>query len=90
MEHGKDGNDHGHPFQNDGRRLFQSGIGPQGMAEREDEEKAPQEESLIEAVGAAIGESVEDMVDTVKAVASVVSDKIEQKIKDIKTDVEEE
>ncbi len=59
-------------------------------AKTEPKGKGPEEESLLEAVGTAIGESVEDMVDTVKAVASVVSDKIEQKIEDIQRHTEEE
>ena len=49
-----------------------------------------QDESLLTAVSSAIGESVEDMVDTVKAVASVIGDKLEQKFEEYKGESGEE
>ena len=61
--------------------------------EKADDEEVPkdeQDESLLSAVGSAISESVEDMVDTMKAVASVVGEKLEQKIDEIKNEFGEE
>ena len=48
--------------------------------------KAPKDEksdSLLTAIGATMGETIEDVVDTVKAVAEVLSEKVEETIKDI-------
>lgn len=44
----------------------------------------PAEETILSAVSATLGESLEDMVDTVKAVASVLSDKIEEAIEEMR------
>ncbi|MGH1437107.1 MAG: hypothetical protein ACRBG0_21895 [Lewinella sp.] len=44
------------------------------------------EESLLDAIGTTIGESLEDVVDTVKAVAEVVAAKIDEKVDDLKED----
>jgi len=46
-------------------------------------------DSIIEAVSATPGESLEDVVDTVKAVASVISGKIEDAIEDLKNELAE-
>ena len=46
--------------------------------------KAPQEESIFDAVKTTLEESFEDMVDTVKAVAEVVGDKLEEAVEDFK------
>ena len=57
------------------------------------EEEKPAEtedDSLLGAIGTALGESLEDVVDTVKAVADVVGEKIEEKIEEIKHSGEEE
>ena len=48
---------------------------------------AAPEESLLEAIGTTIGESLEDVVDTVKAIAEVVADRIDKKVDDIKEDI---
>ncbi len=53
------------------------------------EEEPKKGESMLQAVAATIGESLEDMTDTVKAVAEVVSDKIEDKVEDVKEKMEE-
>ncbi|WP_367392950.1 hypothetical protein [Lewinella sp. LCG006] len=45
------------------------------------------EESLLDAIGSTISESLEDVVDTVKAIAEVVADKIDKKVDDIKEDI---
>jgi hypothetical protein len=44
-------------------------------------------ESLLGAISATLGESLEDMMDTAKAVASVVSEKIEDAIENLKEDL---
>lgn len=46
------------------------------------------EESLLDAVGVTLGESLEDVVDTIKAVAAVISDRIEDAIDDLKEEIE--
>lgn len=51
---------------------------------------APAEETILSAVSATLGESLEDMVDTVKAVASVLSDKIEEAIEEMREKPAEE
>ena len=51
---------------------------------------APAEESILSAVSATLGESLEDMVDTMKAVASVLSDKIEEAIEEMREQPAEE
>jgi chromosome segregation ATPase len=53
-------------------------------------EAAKKEESLLDAVGVTLGDSLEDVVDTIKAVAAVISDKIEDAIDDLKEDLEAE
>ncbi|RMG80114.1 MAG: hypothetical protein D6714_15270 [Bacteroidetes bacterium] len=50
--------------------------------------EAPKE-SVLEAAGTLLGESLADVVDTVKAVAEVVSDKIEASVEELKKDLEE-
>jgi DNA repair exonuclease SbcCD ATPase subunit len=57
---------------------------------KEETEKEENEESLLGAIGTALGESLEDIVDTVKAVAEVVGDKIEDKIEEVTNSDEEE
>jgi hypothetical protein len=55
-----------------------------------DGKKAAKSESIVDAVGVTLGESLEDVVDTVKAAAQVIGDKIEDAIKDIIEDDDNE
>lgn len=48
---------------------------------------AKRDDSLLEAIGNTISESLEDVVDTVRAVAEVVGQQIEEKIDEIKEDM---
>ncbi len=47
------------------------------------------EESILDAVGTTLGESLSDMVDTIKAVTVVIGDKVEDTIEDLKEDFKE-
>jgi len=47
-------------------------------------QSTPQKESILDAIGAVLGESLEDAVDSFKAVASVVGDKLGDVMDDIK------
>lgn len=53
-------------------------------------EKSDEKESLLDAVGATLGEAFEDVVDTIKAVAEVVGGKIEEAVEDLKEEFKEE
>ncbi len=59
---------------------------PEAATAQEEPKKG---ESILQAVAATIGESLEDMTDTVKAVAEVVSDKLEDKVEDVKEKIED-
>jgi gas vesicle protein len=55
-----------------------------GSSPKEEKPETKKEESLLQAVGTTMGESLEDVVDTVRAVAEVVGDKIEDAMDDLK------
>ncbi len=55
----------------------------------EEVEAAPPKEGLLSAAATAIGEVMQDAVDTVKAVAEVVGDKIEEAVDELKEEVKE-
>ncbi|MEM9918505.1 MAG: hypothetical protein AAF990_10440 [Bacteroidota bacterium] len=58
-------------------------------ADPKEEPKAKEEESMLEAVGVTVGESLEDVIDTVKAVAEVVGGKIGEAVTELKEDIKE-
>ncbi len=58
-------------------------------AEQKEEEEEKKDDSMLGAIGATMGEALEDVVDTAKAVAEVVSDKIEDAVEDLEDKIED-
>ena len=61
----------------------------QGATEGTKTDKAQNQDDLLGAVGATLGEALEDVVDTVKAIASVVSANVGEMVEEVKEDISE-
>ncbi|MCB0625093.1 MAG: hypothetical protein KDC43_14560, partial [Saprospiraceae bacterium] len=47
-------------------------------------------DSMLQAIGATLSESLEDVVDTIKAVAEVVGDRIEEQVDELRHKLQDE
>jgi len=54
------------------------------------EEPKKEEESLLGAIGATMGEALENVTDTVKAISTVVADKVEDKVDEVKASLSDD